>query len=74
MCFSRKLSSAFLQFRLARCFVDSLYFNPKYDDFKPRTVYSLQNAFTSAFQKLEPIPEEPRYFLTVHGVGYKFVG
>jgi DNA-binding response OmpR family regulator len=25
-------------------------------------------------QKLEPIPEEPRYFLTVHGVGYKFVG
>src|SRR6201984_2394630 len=25
-------------------------------------------------QKLEPIPEEPRYFLTVHGIGYKFVG
>ena len=25
-------------------------------------------------QKLEPVPEEPRYFLTVHGVGYKFVG
>jgi two-component system alkaline phosphatase synthesis response regulator PhoP len=25
-------------------------------------------------QKLEPIPEEPRFFLTVHGVGYKFVG
>jgi DNA-binding response OmpR family regulator len=25
-------------------------------------------------QKLEPHPEEPRYFLTVHGVGYKFVG
>lgn len=25
-------------------------------------------------QKLEPNPEEPRYFLTVHGVGYKFVG
>ncbi len=24
-------------------------------------------------QKLEPSPEEPRYFLTVHGVGYKFV-
>jgi DNA-binding response OmpR family regulator len=25
-------------------------------------------------QKLEPIPEQPRFFLTVHGVGYKFVG
>ena len=25
-------------------------------------------------QKLEPVPAEPRFFLTVHGVGYKFVG
>jgi two-component system alkaline phosphatase synthesis response regulator PhoP len=25
-------------------------------------------------QKLEPVPEHPRFFLTVHGVGYKFVG
>jgi DNA-binding response OmpR family regulator len=25
-------------------------------------------------QKLEPNPEEPRYFLTVHGTGYRFVG
>jgi len=25
-------------------------------------------------QKLEPNPEEPRYILTVHGIGYKFVG
>ena len=25
-------------------------------------------------QKLEPIPEEPKYILTVHGTGYKFVG
>jgi DNA-binding response OmpR family regulator len=25
-------------------------------------------------QKLEPTPEQPRFFLTVHGVGYKFVG
>ncbi len=25
-------------------------------------------------QKLEPNPEEPRFILTVHGVGYKFVG
>ena len=24
-------------------------------------------------QKLEPDPEEPRFILTVHGVGYKFV-
>ncbi len=25
-------------------------------------------------QKLEPDPERPRFFLTVHGIGYKFVG
>jgi two-component system alkaline phosphatase synthesis response regulator PhoP len=25
-------------------------------------------------QKLEPNPEEPRFILTVHGTGYKFVG
>jgi DNA-binding response OmpR family regulator len=25
-------------------------------------------------QKLEPSPEQPHFFLTVHGVGYKFVG
>ena len=30
--------------------VDRLYFKPEYEEFKPRTVYSLQNAFTSAFQ------------------------
>jgi two-component system alkaline phosphatase synthesis response regulator PhoP len=24
-------------------------------------------------QKLEPDPANPRYFLTVHGAGYKFV-
>jgi two-component system alkaline phosphatase synthesis response regulator PhoP len=25
-------------------------------------------------QKLEPTPEQPQYLLTVHGVGYRFVG
>src|SRR5271170_3646965 len=25
-------------------------------------------------QKLEPVPEHPRFFLTIHGVGYKFIG
>ena len=36
--------------------VDRHYFAPEHEEFKPRTLYSLQNAFTSAFQKLEPIP------------------
>jgi two-component system alkaline phosphatase synthesis response regulator PhoP len=25
-------------------------------------------------QKLEPNPRQPRYFITIHGLGYKFVG
>ncbi len=29
---------------------------PQYDDFRPRTAYSLQNAFTSAFKLLDPVP------------------
>ena len=37
--------------------VHDLYFDPQYDDFKPRTVWSLSNAFTSAFKDLDPIPQ-----------------
>jgi hypothetical protein len=32
------------------------YFEPSYPEFAPRTAYSLQNAFTSAFKVLDPIP------------------
>jgi len=37
--------------------VHDFYFDPKYDEFRPRTVWSLSNAFTSAFKELEPIPQ-----------------
>ena len=37
--------------------VHDLYFNPKYEEFQPRTMWSLSNAFTSAFKELEPIPQ-----------------
>jgi Domain of unknown function (DUF932) len=37
--------------------VHDLYFDPQYEDFKPRTLWSLSNAFTSAFKDLEPIPQ-----------------
>ncbi|MGA7078798.1 MAG: hypothetical protein ACLQEI_11280 [Terriglobales bacterium] len=37
--------------------VHDLYFEPKYEDFKPRTIWSLSNAFTSAFKELEAIPQ-----------------
>jgi hypothetical protein len=38
--------------------VHDLYFNDtQYDEFKPRTVWSLSNAFTSAFKDLDPIPQ-----------------
>lgn len=36
--------------------VHDLYFNPKYEEFQPRTLWSLSNAFTSAFKELEPVP------------------
>jgi hypothetical protein len=31
------------------------YFDPKYPEFEPRTVWSLENAFTSALKELEPV-------------------
>jgi hypothetical protein len=37
--------------------VQGLYFNPRYDEFQPRTMWSLSNAFTSAFKELDPIPQ-----------------
>src|ERR1700688_920714 len=37
--------------------VHDLYFEPKYEEFRPRTMWSLSNAFTSAFKALDPIPQ-----------------
>ena len=31
--------------------------NPQYEEFQPRSVWSLSNAFTSAFKDLDPIPQ-----------------
>jgi hypothetical protein len=43
--------------RLART-VHGLYFEPKYEEFKPRTIWSLSNALTVGIQgKLDPIPQ-----------------
>jgi hypothetical protein len=33
------------------------YFEPEYAEFSPRTMWSLSNAFTSAFKKLDPVPQ-----------------
>jgi len=33
------------------------YFNPQYEEFQARTMWSLSNAFTSAFKLLDPIPQ-----------------
>ncbi|MCU1231006.1 MAG: hypothetical protein JWO97_3890 [Acidobacteria bacterium] len=35
--------------------VHTNYFKPKHPDFEPRTLWSLENAFTSALQVLEPV-------------------
>jgi hypothetical protein len=37
--------------------VHDLYFNPQHEEFAPRTMWSLSNAFTAAFKELEPIPQ-----------------
>ena len=34
-----------------------LYFNPRLEEFAPRTMWSLGNSFTSAFKELDPIPQ-----------------
>lgn len=34
-----------------------LYFESRYEDFRPRTIWSLSNAFTSAFKELDPVPQ-----------------
>ena len=33
------------------------YFEPRHDEFRARTMWSLSNAFTSAFKELEPVPQ-----------------
>jgi hypothetical protein len=37
--------------------VHEMYFDPQHDEFRPRTMWSLSNAFTSAFKELDPIPQ-----------------
>jgi len=37
--------------------VHDLYFNPQFEEFAPRTIWSLSNAFTAAFKDLDPIPQ-----------------
>lgn len=37
--------------------VHDLYFEPQYPDFASRTMWSLANAFTSAFKDLAPLPQ-----------------
>jgi len=37
--------------------VHRLYFTPEYPEFAAKTMWSLSNAFTSAFKKLDPIPQ-----------------
>jgi hypothetical protein len=37
--------------------VHDVYFEPKYEEFRSRTIWSLSNAFTSAFKELASIPQ-----------------
>jgi hypothetical protein len=37
--------------------VHDLYIEPRYEEFQSRTIWSLSNAFTSAFKEPDPIPQ-----------------
>jgi hypothetical protein len=37
--------------------VHRLYFETEYPEFSPQTMWSLSNAFTSGFKKLDPVPQ-----------------
>jgi hypothetical protein len=37
--------------------VHDFYFEPKYEEFRSPTIWSLPNAFTSSFKGLDPIPQ-----------------
>jgi hypothetical protein len=37
--------------------VHDAYFHPAHEEFNPRTMWSLSNAFTTAFKDLDPIPQ-----------------
>jgi hypothetical protein len=37
--------------------IHRLYFHPEHEEFAPRTMWSLSNAFTSAFKELDPVPQ-----------------
>lgn len=37
--------------------VHEMYFNPPHDEFKARNMWSMHNAFTEAFKKLDPMPQ-----------------
>ena len=49
---------AFLEDRFPRTIMAEVhrhYFKPEYEEFRPRTLWSLSNAFTSAFKLLKPV-------------------
>lgn len=37
--------------------VDQEFFFPSYEEFKPKTLWSMENAFTTSFKQLKPIPQ-----------------
>lgn len=37
--------------------VDKEFFNPSFEEFRPKTLWSLENAFTTSFKALKPIPQ-----------------
>ena len=37
--------------------VHRTYFEPQYPEFSPWTMWSLSNAFTCGFKKLDPVPQ-----------------
>lgn len=47
------------------------YFHPQHDDFRPRTMWSLSNAFTFVLKEIDPVPQ---YKATGKLAGFRATG
>ena len=68
---ARTCGSRSKSLRPRRHLVRDQYFHPQHDDFRPRTMWSLSNAFTSVLKEIDPVPQ---YKATGKLAGFRATG